>query len=450
MKRTASIIRDIAEISVLLALVGIFILAEVNVNAQTTQPQDLYQIEQTFEHDYRIGRLFINRGWDAHLIQTPEGTPTRLVVTTACADFFEEGAEPELFKIEKLSKRRGSYILVANQWMPRTTKVEIYTSQPLYDIKLEKGARLTIHYYDFDSVDLDIYADTGAVLVIDTLNNRYSTDITVSNATLDLRHFSGNKLVIDTYGESTVKEGDVKSRNQWLTMGEKTTSNITATDSTRHIYVKTKKSHDRERKLFQFTLGLGLGVATPITWVDNSRYGSPYNTNYGFIGQLPIRFNEISISRHWSWNFGLDASWSYLQLDNAVKVQGDQLVLDPSYGATPPRQELYWWAIGVPVTLKYSFDNWLKNIIPGIYVTLTPTFNFTPRLVTKSLDADDHWHTDREKVDILNRFNIRAAIGFNCFLGGAGRLELFTDLLPTYKSSADAPQTRMFGLNFIF
>ena len=29
----------------------------------------------------------------------------------------------------------------------------------------------------------------------------------------------------------------------------------------------------------------------------------------------------------------------------------------------------------MPVTLKYSFDNWLKNLIPGIYVTLTPTFN---------------------------------------------------------------------------
>ena len=453
MKRIASIIRDIAEISVLLALIGIFILAEVNVNAQTTQPQDLYQIEQTFDHEFPAKGLSIGSGWDVHLIQTSKGTPTQLVLTTPYADFFAEDAEPTLLDVEKFSKKDGAYTLKDNQWMPHSTVVEIYTSQPIEDIRLQKGARLTIQHFDFDSVHLDIDVDTGAVLVIDTLSNRYSTSITVSNATLDLRHFAGKFLHIHAYGESTVKEGNVQSKHQWFYMGEKVTSNITATDSTRHIFVEKKKSYDRERKLHMFNMTLGFDLSMPITWLDNSLHNSPYNTNYGLAIHCRLLSNDMSINRRLAWNFGLDINFNFLQLDNSVKVDSDRLLLDPSFGATPPRQDLYWCAIGLPVTLKFNLGKWSNYPnapFRHLYATLTPTFNFKPRLITQTLDEDDHWSVDREKVDILNRFNVRAAIGLDCNIGGLGKIEFFFDLLPTYKSSADAPQTRMFGLSYIF
>ena len=444
MKHIINILGDIVKVSFLAALIGITFFAASSANAQ-----DLYQIEQSFGHDFTVKNLYIGRGWDVRLIQTPKGTPTQVVLTTPYADFFAEDAEPTLLEVKKWSKKDGYYYLKANQWMPHTTIVEIYTSQPIENIELYKGARLTIQHYDFDSIYLDITADTGAVLVIDTLNNRYSTSITVSNATLDLRHFAGRLLNIYAYGESTVKEGEVRSSNQWLTMGEKTTSNITATDSTRHIYVKTKKSHDRERKLHMFNLTLGFDLSMPITWLDNSLHGSPYNTNYGLAIHDRLLSNDMAINRHLTWNFGLDISFNFLQLDNVVKVDGDRLILDPSYGATPPRQELYWCAIGLPVTLKYNFNKRVPYF-RNIYATLTPTFNFKPRLFTQTLDENDHWDIDHEKVDILNRFNVRAAIGLDCNIGGLGKIEFFIDLLPTYKSSADAPQTRMFGLSYIF
>ena len=444
MKRIINILGDIVKMSLLAAIIGITIFAANSANAQ-----DLYQIEQSFDHNFTVKNLYIGRGWDARLIQTPKGTPTQVVLTTPYADFFAEDAEPTLLEVKNWSKKDGYYYLKANQWMPHTTIVEIYTSQPIENIELYKGARLTIQHYDFDSINLDITADTGAVLVIDTLNNRYSTSITVSNATLDLRHFAGRLLNIYAYGESTVKEGEVRSSNQWLTMGEKTTSNITATDSTRHIYVKTKKSHDRERKLHMLNLTLGFDLSMPITWLDNSLHGSPYNTNYGLAIHDRLLSNDMAINRHFAWNFGLDFSLNFLQLDNVVKVDGDRLVLDPSYGATPPRQDLYWCTLGLPVTLKYNFNKRVPYF-RNIYATITPTFNFKPRLITQTLDEDDHWSIDREKVDILNRFNVRAAIGLDCNIGGLGKIEFFIDLLPTYKSSADAPQTRMFGLSYIF
>lgn len=447
MKRIIDILGDIVKVTLLVAIVGITIFA-----ASSTHAQDLYQIEQSFDHDFTVKNLYIGRGWDARLIQTPKGTPTQVVLTTPYADFFAEDAEPTLLEVKKWSKKDGYYYLKANQWMPHTTIVEIYTSQPIENIELYKGAHLTIQHYDFDSVKLDINADTDAVLVIDTLSNRYRTSITVSNATLDLRHISTNELTIDAYGESTVKEGEVRSKHQWLRMGEKAKSNVTATDSTRHIYVETKKGHDRERKLHMFNLTLGFDLSMPITWLDNSLHGSPYNTNYGLAIHDRFLSNDMAINRRLAWNFGLDVSFNFLQLDNVVKADGDRLVLDPSYGATPPRQDLYWCAIGLPVTLKFNFGKWSTPSSPfrGLYFTLTPTFNFKPRLVTTTLDNDDHWDIDREKVDILNRFNVRAAVGLDCNFGGLGRIEFFADLLPTYKSSADAPQTRMFGLSYIF
>ena len=97
----------------------------------------------------------------------------------------------------------------------------------------------------------------------------------------------------------------------------------------------------------------------------------------------------------------------------------------------------------MPVRLKYN--PW-KNVL--FYASLSPTYNFTPRLRSSSLDADNHRHSNLEKVDILNRFNIRASIGVG--LGSLHRLEFFIDLLPTFKSSADAPQMRMMGLTYTF
>jgi len=390
----------------------------------SAKAQDLYQIEQNFEHEFRVGNLVIQSGWDARLIQVPEGTPTRVVITTPCANYFEEGEEPNLLSVSRYKKYDGTYTLMQNQWMPRTTVVEIFTAQPLDDITLEKNARLTIAYFDFDTIDLEITADSGAVLIVDTLINHGKTEISGEDATLDLRHLRGNILKIWTRGVCHVTEGDIQTS------------------------IPRTKEQGKNFKIHMLNLNVGVGLSTPL-WVENSRYGSPYNTNRTFELHIMLRSNDVPINRHISWDCGLDAKAAWSQLDNAVMVQGDQFVLDPSLGATPPRQYLYWWSIGVPVTLKFEFAG-KSHPTAGFFTTLTPTFNFKPRLLSKSLDANDHWNSTTEKADILNRFNVRAAFGLYAPSLGKGKLEFFVDLLPTYKSSANAPQTRMFGLNFYF
>ena len=421
MKKIASVLGDILKISFLLLIVGSCIAA-------TAHAQDLYQIEQTFDHSFDISDLVINRGWDVHLRQEPKGSVTRVVVTTPCANFFEEGEEPDLIKVHKHSKRDGGYEVLPNQSMPRSTRVDIITHQPIKYIDVCSGARLTIDRWVSDSVHFDFNIDSGAVVVIDSMVNPGTTIFMVHDATLDLRHFRGEHLYIWNYRNSRVTEGDVKTT------------------------VPRTLEPAKEYKLHYLSLNFGIDLAQPM--LNDSRHNSPYNTYYGLTGHIRMTSNDMAINRLMSWNFGLDVSFSTLQLDNAVKVDGSSLVLDPSYGATPPRQSLYWWSVGLPFTLKFSFGKWgnpyLGAPLRGLYATLTPTLNFKPRLETRTLDEDSHWNTDHERVDILSRFNLRASVGLNCSIGGLDKVEFYIDLLPSFRSSANAPQTRMFGLSFVF
>lgn len=421
MKKIASVLGDILKISFLLFIVGSGIVA-------TAHGQDLYQIEQTIDQSFDITELTVNRGWDLHLSQAPKGSVTRVVVTTPCANFFEEGEEPDLIKVRKNTKRYGEYEVLSNHSMPRSTRVDIITSQPINRIEVRSGARLTVERWVSDSVHFYFDIDTGAVVAVDSMVNPGTTTFMVHGASLDLRHFRGKRLYIWNYQNSRVTEGDIQTT--------------------------IPRTHEpaKERKLHFLSLNFGIDLAQPA--LNDSRYGSPYNTYYGLTGHIRMTSNDMAINRLMSWNFGLDVSFSTLQLDNAVKVDGSSLVLDPSYGATPPRQNLYWWAVGLPFTLKFSFGKWgnpyLGVPFRGLYATLTPTLNFKPRLETRTLDEDSHWNTDSERVDILSRFNIRASVGLNCSILGLDKVEFYIDLLPSFRSSAGAPQTRMFGLSFVF
>ncbi len=231
----------------------------------TLKAQDLYQIDQKFDHNIKVNHLEIQSGWDARLIQVPEGERTRVMVTTPCAHFFENiDEEPTLLSVKKSGKHDGYYALLRNQWMPRTTVVEIFTAQPIEDIYLEKNARLTIAYYDFDSIDLEITADSGAVLVVDTLINRGTTGIMLTNATLDLRHVTGGKTNVTAYAHSTVKKGDIQSEYH-------------------------QSDYERAPKMLGMTIGLGLNISLPVAFSSNQQ-GSPYNTNHAFefhiLGQI--------------------------------------------------------------------------------------------------------------------------------------------------------------------
>lgn len=444
MKRTAHILKDATGLLGTALILGLALFMTCHAQAQ-----DIYEIEQTFDQPFN--NLEIDKGWDARLIQAPKGSPTTVVLQTRCADFFEEGNEPNIIEAKHLGPV-GHLWLKENTTMPKSTVVEIHTAQPIKYLKLYKGARLTIEQYDFDSVYLDIDADTGALLVIDTLHNLGKTHISLHDATLDLRHVNANAINIWAHGNSVVNKGKQWSINQGrLYLSDSAVSNITATDSANHLYVDHKRRLNKTDKFRSLSLTFGLDVSTALQGTDDARYGSPYNTlgEFGVYEQLST--NSIPLGGRWSWQPGIELAYRVRLLDNTVKAEAGHLVLDDSHGALAPRQHLDYTSIGLPVTFKYSFDKKWHNFSNGFYFKLTPMVNFNQELVTQILNEHNHWVTRHDKdLDMLNRFNVRAAVGLNLGMLGFHSIEFFMDLLPTYKASAGAPQSRMFGLVYHF
>ncbi len=444
MKRIANIVKDSFGFLGTSLILGLTLLMATHASAQ-----DIYEIEQTFDQPFN--NLEIDKGWDARLIRAPKGSPTTVVLQTRCADFFEEGNEPNIIEAKHLGPV-GHLWLKENTTMPKSTVVEIHTAQPIKYLKLYKGARLTIEQYDFDSVDLDIDADTGALLVIDTLHNLGKTHISLHDATLDLRHVNANAINIWAHGNSVVNKGKQWSINQGrLYLSDSAVSNINATDSANHLYVDHKRWLNKTDKFRSLSLTFGLDVSTALQGTDDARYGSPYNTlgEFGVYEQLST--NSIPLGERWSWQPGIELAYRVRLLDNTVKAEAGHLVLDDSHGALAPRQHLDCFSIGLPVALNYTFDKKWHNFSKGFYFKLTPMVNFNQELVTQTLNEHSHWVTRHDKdLDMLNRFNVRAAVGLNLGMLGFHSIEFFMDLLPTYKASAGAPQSRMFGLVYHF
>lgn len=444
MKRTIHILKDAT------GLLGTaLILALALFMTSRASAQDIYEIEQTFDQPFNS--LLIDQGWDARLMQAPEGSPTTVVLRTRCAEFFEEGNEPNIIKAKSVGKKHGDLRLSENTLMPRSTVVEIHTAQPINDIHLYKGARLTIEQYDFDSVDLDISADTGALLVIDTMSNLGNTHISLYNATLDLDRGHIKVLNIWAHGNSVVKKGKLWAVNQRLYLSNDAVSNVTASDSATHLYVDRKRWLNKTDKLRSLSLTFGLDFSMPITGTDGARYGSPYNT-YSDLGAFwQFTTNAIPLGGHWSLTPGFQFGYHVVQLDNIVKTESNHLVLDDSYGANAPRQALGYTTIGLPVTLNYSFSKAWHAFSQGFFFKLTPMFYSKQTLGTQTLNEHNHWTYKGDKgLDVLNRFNLRAAVGLHTGLLGIRNIEFFIDLLPSYKASAGAPQTRMMGLVYHF
>ena len=158
---------------------------------------------------------------------------------------------------------------------------------------------------------------------VNTLINRGRIDVMLTNATLDLRHVMGGKTDVGAYAHSTVTKGDIRGEYK-------------------------QSDYDRAPKMLGIHIGLGLNIALPMAFSSNQQ-GSPYNTNHAFEFHILGQISDFPISKHWSWNINIDASATWMQLDNVVAAQDDQLVLDPSYGATPPRQSLYYCPSACPL-----------------------------------------------------------------------------------------------------
>jgi hypothetical protein len=74
------------------------------------------------------------------------------------------------------------------------------------------------------------------------------------------------------------------------------------------------------------------------------------------------------------------------------------------------------------------------------------------KLITRTLNDNNHWVIRREKVDVLNPWQIRALFRFSPSIPLIGRysVDLYVDLLPTYKSGIGADGFHQMGISLNF
>lgn len=447
MKRIAYTLKDILATVGTAVILVITLLMACNASAQE---EDIYEIEQTIDQSFN--QIYISSGWDARLIQAPKGSPTRVVLVTPYAEFFEEGSEPNIVEVKRLSNKNSWLHLKPNQSMPHSTMVEIHTAQPIDVIHLYRDAHLTIGHFDFDSIDLDIDVDTSATLVVDTMYNRWSTSFSIYDGALDIRHFYGKYLHMWAYGHSSVTCGEIRATRFWQRQSTYASLKIDNIDSVRHHHVYQNKSLNHANGWFRvLNLNFGFNVSVPIVGTDGARHGSPYNTYFDLGYIFLFGFNTMSLNSKWSLDLNLQVSTHSMLLDNVVKVDGDRLLLDDSYGAIAPRQNLEYWTIGIPVRMRYTLGSSFRPYFRYCYFSLMPMVNFKQTLITQTLNENNRWNRNKvENLNLLNRFNLRASFGINTSIMGLNNIEFFIDLLPTYKPSSGAPQTRMMGLVYHF
>ena len=261
-----------------------------------------------------------------------------------------------------------------------------------------------------------------------------------------------DNLNIEAHGNSVVNKGEIWSNRQRINLSENTISNVTTTDSANHLYVKRNQRLDKSDLFTSLSLTFGLDLGFPIAGTTNARRGSPYNTGIDLTFNMVIRTNQISLGGRWSWDVGMLLAYHAVTLDNVVKPSGStSLVLDASYGATPPHQQLLYTTLGLPVSLRYSLPKKYRPWFRGFHASLTPMVNFKQELSSQSLGSNNRWHTESDKdLDLFNRFNVRAEVGMDVSIIGFHSVDFFIDLLPSYKPAANAPQMRMMGLIYHF
>ena len=93
---------------------------------------------------------------------------------------------------------------------------------------------------------------------------------------------------------------------------------------------------------------------------------------------------------------------------------------------------------------------WIKNLKVGF--GLMPMYVYGNKLITRTLNDNNRWVIGREKVDVLNPWQIRALFKFSPYIPLLGRysVDLYVDLLPTYKRGTGMDGFHQMGISLNF
>lgn len=409
--------------------------------SNTLNAQNEFRISQPIPDS--ISKLEINEGWHVVIKQDDHSDIT---IVTPCSVFYDEANEPRICDIDgkKLT-------LVENTVMPKGTTVEITLQRRIQRLYVNENADVQTGILLFHNGKVSIHNNSNVKGL--SWKDDKEMDITVfhgASLTLDSM-CATEKLSVYRGPDATLKCPALISNSTLVRSDRRSLGSLYQSDSSKNITVKV----ENRKWLENFNeLTISGGISAPIPLYINNTQGSAYNRgeNYrlnmlmSFMSPIPV-VGRVTFK---PW-FIYDFNWS--RLLNSVVYDGDGLVLSAPTSGELPQQHLLAESFGIRFQFNYSFGKLNSGTGKrpyGINFGINALKNTNSTLITRTMGSDNRWHREREKVNILNPWQIQAFMGINGGPLTRASIGLTYDLLPTFRSGTDADKIHTFGITLSF
>ena len=424
---------------------------------QGLQAQNEYRIKQQLPDN--IDSIDICAGWVVKLNQAEEAS---LTIVTPCQIFYDDANEPAVCNVEG-----RTLSLLENKTMPKSTVIEINVTKPIRNLRFDYGANVetgNLQFGKYCLVDVGtgrsdynqdryrIFSKTSVKGGTWRSEGRISLYVN-HEAELKLDSIVAEKEVnAKVHSGATLECPVVLSPETKIKKDVKSFGTDYQSDSTINM---TVKSQNRNWMRYFDALTVSGGISAPVPLYMNNKSGSAYNRgeNYRFNYIIGVT-SGLPLTQRLTFTPRLLGELDWSRLLNSVKTDGNSLTLDNSVGAERPHQLLYSASMGLD--LHFNYDIGRKNAETGRYPLalnfgLALLSNGNSSLVTRTMGDDNRWHRTREEANVFNPFQIRASVGIGgSSLLGRASLNLFYDLLPTFKSGIGADKHHTFGISISF
>ena len=425
------------------------------------------RLEHVMEYTQPITYLTIEPGYDVRIL--PSGNDSNYVnLVNYCPELLQENRPLHVFE------RKNNWLIIKrNTNLNKSTVVEVCLAHPeqLHNIYVNDSAQLTIEHIAF-AANCEIFIEQDALVKgatwqqshLDKNGDGLYIDL-VPYARLEVDSIIAKKIEVRMFDHSHISYNYLESQDALFHRHITAEGGPLTSDESRHIKVKKMNgyvNYFENHNQLSATFGLSLGN-TPL--FNSARHGSPYNIGqtYGF--QMNTQLYDIPIGNHWGFHRALNINVQWADLLSTVKAENG-ILQQTYYPGKTVVQHLRSTAIGFKFMMNYSLvgrrpnsslpnptprsDKWIKNLKVGF--GLMPMYIGENKLITRTLNDNNHWVIRREKVDVLNPWQIRALFRFSPSIPLIGRysVDLYVDLLPTYKSGIGADGFHQMGISLNF
>ena len=400
--------------------------------------QDEYRISQPLPDSVNYS-ITIPSGWQVKLSHADHASIT---IVTPCKIFYDEANEPQVCSVEG-----RELTILENTSMPKSTILEIAVMWPISHLRVNKNALVTTEKLTFAPnccIDIEQYSVVNGT-VWKGLGNMELNVFYDGCLKLDTLVVA-DKLEMYRAAGSTFECGTIDAASGTLKLDRRSLGTDYVFHTPKNMTVKTV---NRNWRRYFDRMELSFGFQLPITIYTNSKYGSAYNYDQRYAMNMLMSFPSFNLAKRLTFRPGLMYEYNWSHLENNVTTDGNSLtVVTPSSGLLP-RQTLTNTLLGVDLGFSYGIGKHIDGNKMYANFGLSFARSIGGSLNTRTLGANNRWFKTNDDVDVFNPWQLRARMGLSMGSIG-GRINLYYDLLPTYRSGIGADDIHCFGITVGF